>query len=172
TISIDGFDATYQALPASIRADVAATLAPIRSGARPLLLLLLFGFGSGPELRLLYQKSIARIFASRPELAGCSLAVKVPPAASGVEERIFIDWLKDNVPAQVFPVAHPLNLEFMLPQLTPDFTLAGLCGALPIIRRVTAGQPIALAELIEAWLEEHPADRTSVPQFLRRIQVW
>jgi hypothetical protein len=172
-ISIDAFDATYRTLPAAVRRDVKTILDPIRASRRPLVLLLLFGLGTGPELRRLYEKSVKRVFSERAaELANCSLAVKVHPGFNGREEHIFIDWLRANIPAPVHAIVHPLNLEFMLPQLRPDYVMAGLCGALPIIRALRVGQPIAVAEMVEEYLSIKPEERQTVMKFLQGIEVW
>jgi hypothetical protein len=172
-ISIDAFDATYRTLPAAIRGDVETILDPIRSSRRPLVLMLLFGLGTGPELRRLYEKSVKRIFSERAtELANCTLAVKVHPGSNGREEQIFIDWLRANISAPVHSIVHPLNLEFMLPQLRPDYVMAGLCGALPIIRALRVGQPIAMAEMVEAYFSVKPEERQTVIKFLQGIEVW
>jgi hypothetical protein len=153
-ISIEAFDRTYRTLPASARAEVETILGPIRAGRRPLVLLLLFGLGPGPELRRIYESSIARIFSERAsELRDCSLAVKVHPGAGGGTEQILFDWLEANIPAQIYPIRHALNLELMLPQLRPDYVLAGLCGALPIVKRLKIGRPVALSELTDAYLQ-------------------
>jgi hypothetical protein len=170
-ISIDRFEATYRALPEPLRKAVEANLGPIKSAARPLVLLLLFGFGTGPQTRRIYQKSIARIFSEHAaELKNCSLAVKVHPGSIGIEEPLFFDWLRTNVPAQIYPITHSLNLEFLLPQLRPDYVLAGLCGALPIIRVLKIGKAIGLSELIEAFKQDHPT--YPVPEFLKGIEIW
>ncbi len=172
-ISIEAFDRTYRSLPASARAEVETILGPIRAGRRPLVLLLLFGLGSGPELRRLYERAIARIFSERAaELRDCSLAVKVHPGGGGGSEQALFDWLEANIPAQIYPIRHALNLEFMLPQLRPDYVLAGLCGALPIIRRLNIGRPVVLSELSDAYLQEHADERPSVGKFLNGIEVW
>jgi len=172
-ISIEAFDQTYRTLPAAARAEVEAMLEPIRTARKPLVLLLLFGFGPGPELRRLYEKSISRIFSERgTDLKDCSLAVKVHPGSHGIQEQAFIDWLSANIPARVYPIVHPLNLEFMLPQLRPDHVLAGFCGALPIIRRLDVGRPVALSELMDAYLREHPNEREAVSKFLSGIEIW
>ena len=115
---------TYRSLPSAMRAEIDAMLAPIRAGAKPLVLLLLFGFGAGDDVRELYQRSIARLFhrACSRACGTATLAVKVHPTPSGEQERIFTEWLKTNVPAQIHEIRHRLNLEFMLPQLQP-----GLC---------------------------------------------
>jgi hypothetical protein len=170
-IAIDKFEATYRTLPASLRAEVEEALRPIRAARRPLVLLLLFGFGSGPETRDIYQKSVARVFAERrSELSGCSLAVKVHPGSAGAQEAAFLDWLRTNIPAEVYPIMHSLNLEFMLPQLRPDYVLAGLCGALPIVRALRAGRPVGLSELIEAFRREHPTYPTA--EFFAGMEIW
>jgi hypothetical protein len=173
-ISIGAFEATYRTLPASARTEVEMILEPIRSGRRPLVLLLLFGLGSEPDLRRMYEKSVSRIFAERAtELKDCSLAVKVHPGASGFsQEQVFIDWLKRNISTKVYPIVHPLNLEFMLPQLRPDYVLAGLCGALPIIKHLKIGRAIALSELMDAYLQEHPNERQAMLKFLNGIEIW
>jgi hypothetical protein len=172
-ISLKAFAGTYAALPAGLRNDVETILRPVRAAPKPLVLLLLFGLGSGSELSDLYRKSLSRIFAERAsELEGCSLAVKVHPGARGTEERVLVDWLKMNVPATVHVIDHALNLEFMLPQLQPDYVLAGLCGALPIVRHLRAGRPIALAELMEAFFTEHPGEREVMLKFLDGIEIW
>jgi len=138
-----------------------------------LVLLLLFGLGSGPELRRIYEKSLARIFAERAsELQNCSLAVKVHPGGTGEQEQALMDWLRANVPAQVHPIVHPLNLEFMLPRLQPDYVVAGICGALPIVRRLKIARPIVLAELADAYLQDYPALQTATRELLAGVEVW
>jgi hypothetical protein len=172
-ISIDAFAHTYRGLPSSMRAEVDAVLDPIRAGARPLVLLLLFGLGSDDATRTIYQNTMLRIFSEHAaELQGCSLVVKWHPAASGEQERILADWLTKNVPAQVREIRHPLNLEFLLPQLKPDYVMAGLCGSLPIVRDVHAGRAIMLAEFLDSYLAQTPTARQWLPQFLQGIEVW
>jgi hypothetical protein len=172
-ISIDAFARTYRGLPPGMRAEVESMLAPIRAGAKPLVLLLLFGLGAGDELRELYQRSIARLFTEHAtELRNCTLAVKVHPNAQGDQERVFTEWLKTNVPAQIHEIRHRLNLEFMLPQLSPDYVMAGLCGSLPIVRDLRAGRAIMLAELLDAYIAEHRQARGWMAQFMRGIEVW
>jgi hypothetical protein len=172
-ISIDAFADTYRGLPSSMRAEIDASLAPIKAGARPLVLLLLFGLGSDDMSRAMYQQTMPRIFAEHAsELQGCSLVVKWHPAASGEQERILVEWLSKNVPAQVHEICNPLNLEFLLPQLKPDYVMAGLCGSLPIVRDVRAGRAIMLAEFLDCYLAQTPTARQWVPQFLQGIEVW
>jgi hypothetical protein len=172
-ISIDAFADTYRGLPSAMRAEVDAVVAPIRAGAKPLLLLLLFGLGSDDTSRTLYQKTMLRIFSEHAaELQGGSLAVKWHPAASGEQERILVEWLTKNVPAQVYEICHPLNLEFLLPQLKPDYVMAGLCGSLPIVRDLRAGRAIILAEFLDFYLAQTPTAQQWVPQFLQGIEVW
>jgi len=172
-ISVDAFASTYRSLPSAMRAEVDAALESIRAGAKPLVLLLLFGFGAGDEFRELYQRSIARLFTEHAtELQNCTLAVKVHPNTEGDQERIFTEWLKANVPAQIHEIRHRLNLEFMLPQLKPDYVMAGLCGSLPVVRDLGAGRPIMLAEWLEYYLAENPGERHAVTQFLRGIEIW
>jgi hypothetical protein len=172
-ISIDAFADTYRGLPPSMRAEVDASLEPIRAGAKPLVLLLLFGLGSDDATRTMYQQTMLRIFSEHAaELQGCSLVVKWHPAGGGEQERIFTEWLRTNVPAQIHEIRHRLNLEFMLPQLNPDYVMAGLCGSLPIVRDLRAGRAIMLAELLDAYIAEHPQARGWVTQFLRGIEIW
>ena len=172
-ISIDAFAQTYRGLPPAMRAEVDAIVAPIRAGAKPLLLLLLFGLGSDDTTRTLYQKTMLRIFSEHAtELQGGSLVVKWHPAASGEQERLLVEWLAKNVPAQVHDIRHPLNLEFLLPQLKPDYVMAGLCGSLPIVRDLRAGRAIMLAEFLDSYLAQTPTARQWVPRFLHGIEVW
>jgi hypothetical protein len=172
-ISVDTFASTYRSLPSAMRAEVDAALRPIRAGAKPLVLLLLLGFGAGDEFRELYQRSIARLFTEHAaELRNCTLAVKVHPNTQGDQERIFTEWLKTNVPAQIHEIRHRLNLEFMLPQLKPDYVIAGLCGSLPIVRDLRAGRAIMLAEFLDYYLAENAKARQWVPKFLQGIEVW
>jgi hypothetical protein len=138
-----------------------------------LVLLLLFGLGSDSGLRRVYQKSVSRIFSERAtELKNCSLAVKVHPGADGTQERAFIDWLKGNIPAQVYPIIHSLNLEFMLPQLRPDYVWAGPCGAMPIVRRLKVARPIVLPEITEELCRRAPADGNSYLDVVQGIEAW
>jgi hypothetical protein len=174
-ISLDAFAATYAALPAALRDEVEAILAPIRAAPRPLVVLLLFGLhdGPGPDLRPIYRKALQRIFIERGDgLAAGSLAVKAHPAAHGREEAAFVDRLRDDLPVPVLPLLHGLNLELMLPQLRPDYVTAGLCGGLPIVRRLAVGRAVALAEMIDLYLVEHPDEREAVHEFLRGIEIW
>jgi hypothetical protein len=172
-ISIDAFADTYRGLPPAMRAEVDAIVAPIRAGAKPLMLLLLFGLGSDDTSRTLYQKTMLRIFSEHAaELQGGSLVVKWHPAATGEQERLLVEWLANNVPAQVHDIRHPLNLEFLLPQLRPDYVMAGLCGSLPIVRDLRAGRAIMLAEFLDSYLAQTPTARRWVPQFLQGIEVW
>jgi hypothetical protein len=170
-ISIDKFEATYETLPSSIRTDVETILEPIRACRRPLVLLLLFEFGTGYRSRRIYEKAVSRIFSERAsELKNCTLAVKVHPGTNGIPELDFFDWLKTNIPAQIFVINHSLNLEFMLPQLRPDYVLAGVCGALPIIRKLKTGVPVCLSEVMDAMVKGIPTLPTS--DFLKGIEVW
>lgn len=174
-ISLQAFAETHQTLPEATRAEVEAILRPIQAARKPVVMLLLFGLHHGPgtPLEPIYRASLRRIFAERAaELKGCSLVVKAHPGAVGVEEQHFIAWLRANLAVEVFPIIHRLNLEFMLPQLQPDYVLAGLCGALPIVRRLRTGRPIALHEMVEAYLDEHPDEREPVHQFLSGIDIW
>jgi hypothetical protein len=171
-ISIEKFEATYKTLPFSIRADVETTLRPIRACRRPLVLLLLFEFSAGYETQRIYEKSVSRIFSERAsELKNCTLAVKVHPSTNGVTELGFFDWLKTNIPAQIFTINHSLNLEFILPQLRPDYVVAGVCGALPIIRQLKTGVPVCLSELIDDAIAKYKMTLRTT-DFLEGIEVW
>lgn len=172
-ISLEAFSRTYQSLPVALRADVANELAPIQGGPKPLVLLPLFGLGGDDAFRTVYQRSLARIFAEHAsELRGCTLAVKVHPGAKGKQEQLLFDWLRANISAQVHEIRHRLNLEFMLPQLQPDYLVAGLCGSLPVVRDLGAGRPIIIAEWLDRYLAEYPWQRQAVSEFLRGIQIW
>ena len=174
-ISLDAFAATYATLPAALRDEVEAILAPLHAASRPLIVLLLFGLqdGPGPDLRPVYLKSLQRIFAERAdELTGGALAVKTHPASNGSEEAAFIASLRDHLPVPVLPLLHGLNLELMLPQLRPDFVIAGLCGGLPIVRRLGLGRAIALAEMVDLCLADWPDHQQSFREFLRGIEIW
>jgi hypothetical protein len=172
-ISLDAFASTYSGLPGAMRAEVDGLLEQICQSPRPLVLLLLFGLGTDDAFRTVYQRSIARIFAEHAaQLQDCSLVVKWHPGASGAQEPLLVEWLRTNVPAQIHEIRHPLNLEFMLPQLRPDYVVAGLCGGLPIVRDLRAGRPIILAEWLEYFLAERPGERHAVTQFLRGIEIW
>jgi|GEM_PF-2898608 len=172
-ISMDTFSGTYGGLPRAMRAEVDQLLAPIRAGTKPLVLLLLFGLGEDDAFRVRYQRAMARVFSAHAaQLQGCSLVVKWHPGASGAQEPLLVEWLRANVAAQVHEIRHPLNLEFMLPQLRPDYVVAGLCGSLPIVRDLGAGQPVIIAEWLDLYLAERPGERGAVTQFLRGIEVW
>jgi hypothetical protein len=137
------------------------------------MLLLLFGLGPRGELRPNYEAAMTRIFSERAaELKGGSIAVKIHPGASGVQEQLFIDWLKERVPAQVFAINHHLNLEFMLPQLRPDLIFAGLCGALPVLKRLDVGRPVLLREFVTGWLHERPDEVATWRAFVDALETW
>ncbi len=174
-ITLDAFADTYGGLPQTVRAEVEAELASIRASSRPLIFLLLFGMGDGDgeAARLPYQRAVARIFSERAaDLRNCTVAVKWHPGALGRPERIFANWLRANIPAQICEIAHPLNLEFILPQLQPDYVLAGICGSLPIVRDLKTGKAIAIREMVELEMAERPEGRRWVSQFLQGIEVW
>jgi hypothetical protein len=61
-------------------------------------------------------------------------------------------------------------LEFLLPQLRPDYVLAGLCGALPIIRALKIGKAVGISELIDAFQRDNPT--YPVSEFLKGIEIW
>jgi hypothetical protein len=172
-ISMDAFAATYDGLPMRLRSEVEALLAPIRAGAKPLVLLLLFGLGDDDAFRSVYQRALTRIFTEHAsELCDCTLAVKWHPGANGGQERLLVEWMRANLPARIHEIDHPLNLEFMLPQLEPDYVVAGLCGSLPIVRDLRAGRPIILAEWLDLYLADWPGEADSVRQFLQGIEIW
>jgi hypothetical protein len=173
SISLEAFERTYRTLPPGTRAEVETVLEPTRSSRRPLVVLLLFGLGPGSSLRPIYERSMAKLFAAHAtELKDCSLAVKVHPGARGTEEQSLIDWLKSNVPANVRPIAHPLNLEFMLPQLRPDYVMAGPCGALPIVRRLGISRPIVLADVLDEICRADPAYEWSYRGVVDGLESW
>ena len=98
-ISMDAFASTYCSLPSAMRAEVDAMLAPIRAGAKPLVLLLLFGFGAGEDIRELYQRSIARLFTERAaELRNCTLAVKAHPNPKASRNEFSLNGSKRTSP--------------------------------------------------------------------------
>lgn len=174
-IALDAFAETYGELPQVIRAEVEAELASIQASARPLIFLLLFGLGDGDgeAARMPYQRALARIFSERAEeLRNSTIAVKWHPGALGGSERLFGEWLRANIPAQICEISHPLNLEFILPQLQPDYVMAGICGGLPIVRKLKVGKAIAIREVVELELAERPEGRRWMPQFLQGIEVW
>jgi hypothetical protein len=172
-ITVDAFTGTYGGLPRSMRAEVDSLLTPIRASAKPLVLLLLFGLGEEDAFRTCYQRAMARIFSEHAaELQGASLVVKWHPGASGEQEPLLVEWLRNNISAQVHEIRHPLNLEFMLPQLRPDYVVAGLCGSLPIVRDLGAGRPIIISEWLDQYLAERPSEQHAVTEFLRGIEVW
>jgi hypothetical protein len=169
-ISVPAFDATYRSFPRSTREQVDAILGPIIGARKPLVLLLLFGLN--PALRLAYQTAVARMFAERTELKNCSFAVKVHPGTNGPLEQNFLAWLDENLPVPVHRIAHPLNLEFMLPQLRPDYVLAGPCGALPVITRLGIGRPIALPEVTEEMCRMLPAETAAFRGIVQSLESW
>ena len=74
---------------------------------------------------------------------------------------------------QGFPlIDHALNLEFVLPQLQPDYVLAGVCGALPVVRRLRVGRPVVLSELLDMSLHEHGVEKRAVLAYLGDVEVW
>jgi hypothetical protein len=172
-ISIEAFAATYGGLPMPLRSEVDAMLAPIRASAKPLVLLVLFGLGDSDRFRSVYQRTLTRIFTEHArELRDCTLAVKWHPGASGGQERLLGEWMRANLPARIHEIGHPLNLEFMLPQLKPDYVIGGLCGSLPIVRDLRAGRPIILAEWLDLYLAERPGEGGWVREFLRGTEIW
>lgn len=170
-ISMPAFRQTYETLPVSLRQQVEATLSPLVGCRRPLVLLLLFGIDSrGMQM---YRTAIARLFRERSEeLTNCSLAVKMHPSGSGDDEETLIEWMKNNIPATIFTIRSNLNLEFMLPQVRPDFVWAGPCGALPIVQRLRAGRVIALAEVFFEYSKAFPNERQLSWDILRYAEVW
>ncbi|MEA2987352.1 MAG: hypothetical protein QOG83_63 [Alphaproteobacteria bacterium] len=170
-ISIDAFRDTFETLPRVLREEVESQLLPIRAGRKPLVLLLLFALG--PEIRQHYQNCISRILAEHAdELESCTFAVKAHPSTQGREEELFFDWLNVKMPGRVFPIRSGLNLEFLLPELRPDYVWAGPCGALPIVRRLKTGRPIALREITDCFVKGYPTERAAYDVILRDIEVW
>ena len=170
-ISLQRLRDTFEALPRSLKDEVESTLAPIRSGRKPLVLLLLFGLS--PSMREAYQRSLSRIFADRQgEINGCSLAIKVHPGAQGDQEEELFDWARTKLPAQIFPIRSAVNLEYLLPEFQPDFVLAGPCGALPVLKRLRVGVPIVLPEILEGLCQASPADETNYRRLVDGIEVW
>jgi hypothetical protein len=172
-ISLKAFTETYNTLPTAIREQVASALQPIVASRKPLVLLLLFGLGRDPELRGLYERAVDRIFSEHArELTGCSLAVKVHPSSSGAQERAFIERLRMSLPVELHVIDHGLNLEFMLPQLRPDYVVAGVCGGLPVVRRLRVGRPVVLSEFIDLCLRQHPVEKRDVLAYLADVEIW
>lgn len=170
-INTESFRKTYHSLPATLRNEVESILAPIRGSRKPLVLLLLFGLS--PEARQVYQDSLLRIFFERRgELSDCSLAIKVHPGAAGVEEERLFDWVENNISAEIFPMRTVLNLEFILPELRPDYVLAGPCGALPVVKRLGVARPILIPEVLEHLSGAFPDERSDYLNLVRDIERW
>src|SRR5262249_21178617 len=170
-ISIEAFRDTYGTLPGSVREEVERQLLPIRAARKPLVLLLLFTLG--PEVRQQYQNSVSRILVEHArELDSCTLAVKAHPSTEGREEEVFFHWLNAKMPGRVFPIRSGLHLEFLLPELRPDYVWAGPCGSMPIVRRLKTGRPIGLREIADCWIKGFPAERAAYEVILRDIEVW
>ena len=170
-ISLPAFQRTYDTLPAPLRREHEDILGPIIAARRPLVLLLLFGLD--PQSRQTYQESVARIFRERGGLLmGCSLAVKGHPGSRWQEEELFFDWLQENVPATIFPIRTALNLELMLPQLRPDYILAGACGALPIVIRLQIGHAVGMAEIFRASPPTNPHEQQWFSELLSAVETW
>lgn len=170
-ITIEAFRETYQQLPSSIRGELEQELRPIQAGRRPLVLLLLFGLG--PDSSRLFESCVRRIFAERrSELASCTLAVKFHPGATGDEENALVARLDTLLPGRVFPLRSGLNLEFILPELRPDYVLGGPSGAMPILRKLNGPRPIALPEITDALVQVHPEESAAYELILRDIEVW
>ncbi len=170
-VSLAAFDATYRGLPASLREEIETILAPIRAGRRPLVL------AAAVRARCraspcLSARGETRVLERAAELAGCTFAVKVHPSTYGDEEDRFFDWLDDNIPAPVHPIVHPLNLEFMLPQLRPDYVLAGPCGALPVVKRLGVARPVALAEVTDEMCRVVPTETAAFRSLVQPMEVW
>lgn len=170
-ISLKRFEETLSTLPLALRQEMKAIVGPIQDGRRPLVLLLLFGLdGVSQEA---YRRSLARVFRTRSnELRNCTLAIKVHPAARGVEEEALFEWAAANLPVDVFPIRSVLNLEFMLPLMQPDFVLAGPCGALPIVRRLGVSRAIVLPEILDIVDERFPAERANSARLVEGLEVW
>lgn len=170
-VSLSHFAETYATLPGDLKAGVEAMIAPLRASGRPLILLLLFGLDSISQGA--YRRALARIFLERAaQLEGCSLVIKVHPGANGEEEERLLEWVRTNIPAQIFPIRSPLNLEFMLPQLQPDYVLAGPCGALPVVARLGVGRPVVLPEIMDVLCARFPADRQGLERVVEGMEAW
>jgi hypothetical protein len=130
-------------------------------------------FGLNEELRLAYMRAVTRVFSERlDELANCTLVVKVHPGRLGSDEEKFIDWLHANVRAEVIAIKTALNLEFMLPQLRPDYVWAGPCEALPIVKRLGVGRPILLPEIVEYFERTLPGGLEDYWDVQPAVEVW
>lgn len=170
-ITMQAFRETYRHLPASIREEFEKELLPIRAGRRPLVLLLLFGFG--PESAELYESCVKRIFAERRDaLSSCTLVVKFHPGAKGDLEEGLIARLESLLPGRVYALRSGLNLEFILPELQPDYVWGGPSGAMPILRKLDGPRPIALAEITEALIRTYPREQHAYEVILRDIEIW
>jgi hypothetical protein len=174
-ICIDAFRRTYEGLPLTVRKDVDAILDPIRQAGKPLLLLLLFGLGENGMINWepIFRRALMRIFSERSTmLENCTLAIKLHPVSSGVLETRFVDWAQKKLKAKIFPILHPLNLEFMLPYLQPDYILAGPDGALPILKRLKIGNPIILTEVLDSYMQCFAQRSDSLRKFVSGIEIW
>src|SRR5262249_41575919 len=111
-ISHEAFAQTFESLPARVKADADAGLAPLKRQGAPLICLLLFGLS--PTTRLAYQASLSRIFKVREaEFRDRALVVKPHPGMiEQHEEGQFFRWVQEVAPCPVFILKHPLNLEF------------------------------------------------------------
>jgi len=172
-ISVEAFRETYESLPQSVKTETDAMLAPVRQEGRPVILLLLFGFGRDSSSRILHQNTLSRVFRERrDEFNQCTLVVKTHPGAWGNEEEIFFRWLDGVSPSKCFCLRNPLNLEFLLHKIDLAYVLAGPCGALPIVRRLGTGRPVVLPEILSALIAEYPDDRSSTEKLVAGMEVW
>lgn len=170
-ITARAFEETLETLPIEIRTEVHSSARQFDTCPRPLVLLLLFGLSA--DLASAYRESLSRIFAQRAlSLRGCTLAIKVHPGSSGLEEGRFIAWAKANLAAEVVPIHTLVNLEFMLADLAPDFILAGPCGALPVARRLGVGVPIVLPEIMAELCRKFPGDTASFHEMVVGMETW
>jgi hypothetical protein len=170
-ISLDAFFSTYRRLPLSVRNDVEAQIAPIKAGGARTVVLLLMGLNQ--TLRQLYQSAIERLLLERQsELSDCRFVVKAHPSAFGPDEEALFAWMAERLPGRFFPIRTGLNLEFILPLLSPEFVIAGPCGILPVLRKLRSPRGITLPE-IRAYYE--PLYATAKPVYdamLRGTEVW
>jgi len=171
-ISIEAFRQTAEGLPASVKSEVEEMLAPIVKEGKPIILLLLFGLSS--SMRVAYQNALSRLMRDRAgEFERSTLVVKSHPGAPGdEEERSFFRWLTNLRPTRVFFIRHPLNLEFLLPEMNLAYVLAGPCGALPIVRRLKSGRPIVLPEIMDEMARQFPRERKALAQLVAGMEAW
>jgi hypothetical protein len=172
-ISVDAFRETYECLPRSVKAETEAMLAPIAREGKPVILLLLFGFGNIASSGILYQNTLSRVFREkRAVFSQGTLVVKTHPGTWGDAEDLFFRWLDDASPTKYFCVRGPLNLEFLLHKMNLAYVLAGPCGALPIVKRLRTGRPIVLPEILSAHQFAYPQYRSVAEEMVAGMEIW